>query len=428
MKKIFFITVLFGAATLYAQTPVKGKIKIYLHSIRCDQATDDDLFDGDGKGNEVFITVFYSVASSNGTTKYINKVSTGVYGDNRNWPARVKAGTAGTTGGIKANDIVYVNPQTEERMPMGDERFKGLPVIDADLEAGDILTLIPVLSEWDGNTTPTQNSFESYIWNSFNNVNTHMAGFTQTFDIKTVNRIFGDKGSNCINMNGLTQILQPVNGWPGNRPIGMAQNGSYDPQVFVFNSVILENWTTLMQPYYNNSNGYNLQLYYDEPMLGNNRDHGRYALLIYPEFTKSPPPPPPSNTSVNNNTITRPPKPLTIKNPNNNLPVAINNKSLFVGTWSGTQTNETGLYPQAISFQLTSSNEFLMIQASTGIVAVRGTYTTSGTSISGSFKYLSSGDILSFTGSFDSNTQKMNCRIGLGSSTTGMGKWEVTKN
>src|SRR5689334_10997806 len=214
MKKFFLIAVLFAASVVYAQPPAKGRVKIYLHSVRCDQETADDLFDGDGKGDEIFITVFYSVASSNGTTKYINKVSTGIYGDNRNWPSRVKAGSAGNTGGIKARDIVYVNPLTEERMPVGDERFKGLSVIDLELEAGDILTIIPVLSEWDGNTTNTQNSFESYLSNSFNSVNVHMAGFTQKFDIKTANRVFGDKGASCINLNGISQLLQPVNGWP----------------------------------------------------------------------------------------------------------------------------------------------------------------------------------------------------------------------
>jgi hypothetical protein len=68
-----------------------------------------------------------------------------------------------------------------------------------------------------------------------------------------------------------------------------------------------------------------------------------------------------------------------------------------------------------------------MTVASTGAVAVRGTYTTSGTSISGSYKQLSSGETYSFTGSFDSNSQKMICTIGAGGSVTGQGKWEVTK-
>jgi hypothetical protein len=238
MKKILLIAALFGTIVLYGQVPAKGKVKIYLHSIRCDKATADDLFDGDGKADEVFVTLFYSVASSNGTTKYISKIATGVYGDNRNWPSRTKAGSASTTGGIKANDLVYAHPQTEERMPIGDERFKGLRMIELDLEAGDILTLVPVLWDWDSNVS-AQNSLESYLLNAFNNVNVHMAGFTQRFNMSTASRIFGDNGSNCINMAGLTQILQGVNGVPGNRPICMALNGSYNPQVYVFNSTIL---------------------------------------------------------------------------------------------------------------------------------------------------------------------------------------------
>jgi hypothetical protein len=426
MKKIFLITALFFIATLQAQPPAKGKVKIYLHSIRCEKATADDLFDGDGKGDEVFITVFYSVASSNGTTRYINKVATSVYGDNRNWPARVKAGSASTTGGIKANDIIYVHPQTEERMPIGDERFKGLAVIEADLEAGDILTIIPVLSEWDGNATNNQNSFESFISNSFNNVNTYMAGLTQRFNMSTASRAFSDNASNCINMGGLTQLLQTVNGAPGNRPIGMAQNGSYNPQVYVFNSAILENWNTIMEPSYSSYSSYNLPVYYDEPRLGNNRDHGKYTLLIYPEFIKSVSVPPPANS--NNNSITRPVKTIGIKNQSLDQPVATTTKLLFVGNWSGTQTNDYGQYPQAINFELTNNNEFLMTVKSTGAVAVRGTYTTSGISISGSYKQLSSGETFSFTGTFDSNTQKLTCTLGSGNATKGQGILTMSKN
>lgn len=428
MKKILLITALFGTVVLYGQVPAKGRVKIYLHSIRCDKATADDLFDGDGKGDEVFVTLFYSVASSNGTTKYINKIATGIYGDNRNWPARTKAGSAGTTGGIKANDLVYAHPQTEERMPIGDERFKGLRMIELDLEAGDILTLIPVLWDWDNNIS-TQNSLESYILNAFNNVNVHMAAFTQRFNMSTASTMFTDNGSNCINMAGLTQLLQAVNGMPGNRPIGMALNGGYNPQVYVFNSAILENWQTLMQPYYNNYSGYNLPVHYDEPGLGNNRDHGKYTLMIFPEFIKSVAATPPPATTTNNIGITRPTKPVNvIRTPNNNLTVAAASKAVFVGSWSGTQTNDAGQYPQTVNFELTSSNEFLVKVKPTGSVAVRGTYSLSGNTISGSYKQLSSGETFSFVGYYDNATQQLLCTLGSGTATTGQGKWSMKKN
>ena len=78
MKKIILITIMLNAAALYAQQSDKGKIRLYLHSVTCEKETLDDMFEGDGKGDEIFVTVFYSVASSNGTTKYINKFTTGI--------------------------------------------------------------------------------------------------------------------------------------------------------------------------------------------------------------------------------------------------------------------------------------------------------------------------------------------------------------
>ncbi len=163
IKKAFLVLAFFGVLPSYAQQSEKGKIKLYLNSFRCEKETLDDIFDGDGKGDEIFITIFYSVATNNGTTKFVNKVTTGIYGDNRIWPGRIKAGSAGTTGGLKAADEVLGKPQTV-----------GLPLLEADLEAGDILTIIPVLWEWDSDTKNVQNSLESYLWGTMNNVNVYL--------------------------------------------------------------------------------------------------------------------------------------------------------------------------------------------------------------------------------------------------------------
>ena len=51
---------------------------------------------------------------------------------------------------------------------------------------------------------------------------------------------------------------------------------------------------------------------------------------------------------------------------------------IFVSrTWSGTQTNYEGLYPQAISFQLNNAGEFIMADQS-GTVAAKGNYSIVG--------------------------------------------------
>jgi hypothetical protein len=405
---LFFLILIFGGSTTsFAQQSVKGKIKIYLNSFRCEKETLDDMFEGDGKGDEVFITLFYSVASSNGTTRFINKITTSVYGDNRIWPSRIKAGSAGTNGGIKPNDEVLGRPQTV-----------GLPLLEADLEAGDILTIIPVLWEWDSDTKNVQNSLESYLWGSMNNVNVYLAALLQKFDMKTAFRQFGENGGRIINIQGIKQILQGVNGVPGNRPIGMTTAGDYDPQTFAFNSVVVDNWETLMTPYDRYSNTKCLPVRFDEVSLGNTRDHGQYVVKLYPEFVKAPP---------DNNGNPKPIKTLNTNDPRNLAAGNISSKVFFTGNWSGTQTTDSGLYPQAVNFQLTANNEFIMADRN-GVVAARGTYTLSGISISGSYKLFSSSETFSFSGAYDANTQKLICTLGQGTATTGQGKWTMTKN
>ncbi|HSN61672.1 MAG TPA: hypothetical protein VLR49_12105 [Ferruginibacter sp.] len=433
MKKYFLVAALLFHYSLNAQQPVKGKMKIYFHSIRCNKETLDDFFEGDGKGDEVFVTLFYSIASSNGTTKYSNKITTSIYGDKRIWPARVKAGTAGTTGGIKASDVVYAHPQTEANMPIGDERFKGLPMIDANLEAGDILTILPVLWEWDSDTKNVQNSLESFLWNSINNINVTMAGHTQKFDMRSY-RIFGSQLSSCINLQGITQILQGVNGIAGNRPIGMKQNGSFDPEIFVFNSVIMENWQTIMQPYYQNTAN-NLSIRYDEIFLGNTRDHGQYNLLFYPEFIKT-------ATSVNpgNGNTNTAIKPVintgTIKNFGNkiNMPVkgtitpppySMTNEMMY-GQWKGTLSVNDGSKPGPFLFKI--NNGVFWLQDSNGNSIASGGFKIENNNFSSVYSYPSGDSYTIISALYNSSTGELTGTwFGNGINAAKKGSWKVVK-
>ena len=96
------------------------------------------------------------------------------------------------------------------------------------------------------------------------------------------------------------------------------------------------------------------------------------------------------------------------------------------GAWAGTQTNDNGLYPQNIAFELTGNSDFL-VKDNIGTLAAKGTYTFSNNIINGSYKQFSSGETFSFTGAFDPATQKLSCTLGTGTATTGQGKWVATK-
>ncbi len=98
----------------------------------------------------------------------------------------------------------------------------------------------------------------------------------------------------------------------------------------------------------------------------------------------------------------------------------------LVGTWSGTQTNDAGLYPQAFQFQLTDKGEFLMTSSS-GTIAATGTYSYADNRFTASFKQLSSGESFTIVGTYDGNTQKLNCTMGSGSNSTGQGRITLSR-
>jgi hypothetical protein len=317
-------------------------------------------------------------------------------------------------------------------MPIGDERFKGLPMIDADLEAGDILTILPVLWEWDSDTKNVQNSLESFLWNSMNNINVTMATYTQKFDMRTANRVFGSTLSSCINTQGITQILQGVNGIAGNRPIGMKQNGSFDPQIFVFNSVIMENWQTLMQPYGQN-NGNNISMWYNETSLGNTRDHGEYNLLFYPEFIKAP-------ASPNNNVASPAMQPVinagNIKNIGNkvNMPVkgtitpipySMTNEMMY-GQWKGTLSINDGSKPGPFSFKI--NNGVFWLQDSNGSSIASGGFKIENNNFSSMYSY-PGGDSYTITSTTynSSNGELSGTWFGNGINASKKGSWKVVK-
>lgn len=401
MKKYFLSAIFLIHISLYAQQPGNGKVKIYLRTISCIKESDDDIFDFDGKRNEVFVTFFYSVASSNGTTRYVNKITSAVYGDVNGRPGRYKAGTAGNNGGIKAGDIIYANPNTEAMMPIGDERFKGQFLFDAELGPTDIITVVPVLWEWDSDTKNTQNSFESFLFGSFNSINVHTAPLAQKFNPVSWPFIYSD-GTNCIDLAGMSSILQGVNGIAGNRPLGMALNGTYNPSMFVLNQNILKNWKSVTDLYKEEC-----RFIYNESYLGNTRDHGNYEITIHVAYTAPV------------NTVTAPVK--IGKRPNTVITV---NPSV-AGTWKGTWGYADNSTTNFLSYQLNNDGTMLLV-SQVGATEARGTYTFANNILTASYSYLGGG-AYSASGVYDASTGKLTGTWGRNSSATDGGKWVLIK-
>lgn len=396
------------------ETYPPGWITIDFNSFMCNKTTEDDPLNFDGFGDEVYFVLFYSVANRFGVTKYTNKLISKVYGDTYRFPDRILAGEA--------------NPNNKGGMLSGSQFFPGAEFPNIKrirMEAGDFITVIPTIWEWDNSSnSQIQSSFESRMINSFNTVNLKMVDLIrECFGYYNCYRI---SNTGLLGIPSFTDILRPLSGAVGSRPIGMNTASEFFPIVFALNSQMIKS-----QYGKNPVDGKTYAMSYNdfqinEESLGNTRDHGIYNLRFHFTFEQDlsdppPPPPPPANQSpvLIKNTI----KPIkqTISNSNN-----IGNTLLFPGTWSGTQTSAEGLYPQAIAFQLTANNEYI-ITDNNGIVAARGTYTVSGNSISGSYKLFSSSETFSFNGTYDNNTQKITGTLGNGNATTGQGKWQVTK-
>jgi hypothetical protein len=425
MKKSFLLLALIATifcANAQRSTYPAGWITVNLNDFMCKKATADDILNFDGWGDEVYVVLFYSVSNQYGVTKYSNKLVSPVYGDIDRFPGRTLAGNA--------------NPDRKSGgLLTGSQFFPGNTAPNLKrirVEAGDFITVIPTIWEFDNNSnSQIQASLESRMINSFNDINLKV--------VDNIRECFGYydcyymSNTTFIRVPSFTDILRPVNGANGSRPIGMNASGDYIPTVFAVNSQMIksQNGPTSYDGKTYSMNYRSFEV--NEDAMGNTRDHGIYSLRFHFTFeedlSKPAPPPAPSNPG----TISGPAgiknpgdKPLTIKNPAQNT--LINPKQIFPGNWSGTQTSDAGMYPQNYGFELTAANEFIMKVQSTGAIACRGTYTTSGLSISGSYKQFSDGSTYSFAGSYDANTGKITCTLGNGTSTTGQGKWIVSKN
>ena len=98
----------------------------------------------------------------------------------------------------------------------------------------------------------------------------------------------------------------------------------------------------------------------------------------------------------------------------------------LAGSWSGTQTNDNGLYPQAFAFQLTDRG-VLSMSDSKGVVAAQGTYTFVNNVFNATYKQFSSSETFSMTGTYDAGTQKLTCTQGSGTAVNGQGKITVSR-
>ena len=452
---------------LFAETFAQsGRIKISFVGFECIRETFDDILQSDGKGDEVYFNFGFTLANRQGVMQQSYEKRTPVYGDNTGpFSNRINAGSAvdifgGAKGGIRAGDNFSCNDIIGE-YTMND---------------GDILTIVPTAWEYDP-IADNLNSFTSTLRGFYVSMNQKVAPVMAGLSLLT-----GDlagviyHGTNF----GLTKIRaggdQGELGRPGTRPIGMEKYGDFVPKLVVFNTRSI---TTIINSNYGHGRGV-IAVNYDEPAIGNNRDHGIYNILLKFEFTPTGPaggntngvPPPAPKTNTGGTTVPPPPSnsngsyvppptsgtktggsyvPPPPANSNNGsaVPPPVNTKVSeprqistpvrpavlttaipvqaaamgVTGTWVGnfgTGTNYNGAY---CSFRLNADGTMQVIGADRSVVA-SGTFKFENNQLTGTY-IKPSGEIFSFNGKMDNNA--LAGTFGTGTNVSNQGTWRMTK-
>jgi hypothetical protein len=438
MKAVaFFIVSLFVLTNLQSQVSTSaGQLKITIESVRCINKSWDGFVELDGHGSEImvgFSSRIYNPANTNAARSGIG--FTRVFGSNVNGQVRAGSQTA-NLGGINNGDVVPINQV----------------VFNEHMDADDIVLFAPTLWEVDDfNDRTTINLFNVQLANDLNWAVQQTFPFANTVveygnaDRQLNQRVFKifDKYSygQALKYHNIMKHLFIPNA-QGNRPIGV-RSGLFGTEMLVsYPPTLLALDTRVLNLLYlNNASSNNTGTSHAEKesyrsfIAGVNvncientynvaTSNGSYSLFLRIEFV-----PDRASTTTSGGLSGLPTKnPGTIKKDMPARTINISNTTLAVaGRWTGNQTSDAGLYPQAITFELTANNEFV-IKDGKGTVASKGTYSFSNNAISGSYKQLSSGETFSFSGIYDPNTQKITGTVGSGTSVTGQGRWVVTKN
>jgi hypothetical protein len=436
MKKISaFILAATIFVNCYGQSSleVPGQLKVSIENVKCNYKSWDGVVEFDGHGNEVSVTYSYRIyARTNPAAVKKGADGTVIFGSNVNGMTRAGTQTP-DLGGIKEGDKVNI--------------FK--PVFDEHINAGDYIVIAPTVWEWDGPEKKTINSFNAVLETDLDWIINQPYPFpdatiniTRPFDGRAF-RVF-DKYRYGPALK-YQSIFSPIicNGnIQGNRVIGLRAGGSgpacqiaYPPTLLVLDTRVLG------ALYLNNQNSLRnaqqglsapsfisgKEILFEENTYNIQSSNGNYTVFLKIEFT--PDVLPVAVPSANSNgLIGTPTKNIgIIKKDFPSKNINISNTNLAVaGSWAGTQTNDYGMYPQNIAFELTANGEYL-VKDINGVVAARGTYTFSNNLLSGSYKQLSSGEAFSFSAIFDPATQKISGTLGSGNAVTGQGRFTLSR-
>ncbi|MBL9212063.1 MAG: hypothetical protein JNL92_16515 [Opitutaceae bacterium] len=230
----------------------RGRYRVVLLGFSVERkTTDDDIFDGDGRGDEIFFGAYRATGRLKDgpglpqlETVPLGFVQSVVMGDDNNRPGRARAGGASPTGGIRSGDAI---PSAAALMPQPGILVSSdrLPLFlwQGDLSNTDQPVIVALTAfEWDNDSPAAWNAWQRH-WNPipddpFNKNIGHEW-------IRTVGRAALDAAPTEIRYSPLTPVSNgryatiSFEGRPiGTRPIGAIKNAAprywdYVPHGFV---------------------------------------------------------------------------------------------------------------------------------------------------------------------------------------------------
>ena len=172
-----------GPAPTYTSANVavnsdRGRYRLVFRGLKVTTPVNDDIIDADGRGNEIYAAAYWATAPlTSGTASQGGFARTLVHGDTTNFPNRVRAGSAGPTGGLRAGDIIpaITAPFVQPGVAGESDRFP-LKIWEGELvEGGPIVAVIPIVFEWNA-TNHTAWDYWANYWSSTGNTMEKLAG------------------------------------------------------------------------------------------------------------------------------------------------------------------------------------------------------------------------------------------------------------
>jgi len=134
-----------------AGAPAEGLFRVVINGFKVNHESDDDILEGDGKRDEVYLRADTWVLNRNRTVPYHRTPRSRLMGDinNQGNPPRIRAGTGSDDGGLRTNDTFPTpEPWLRVRAPLTDR----LPMLlwEGVLRRGEnMAVIIPTIWEWD---------------------------------------------------------------------------------------------------------------------------------------------------------------------------------------------------------------------------------------------------------------------------------------